>query len=242
MKKITAVALMIVVLCGLMTFTACTTEIRESPDDYTIEQHVEAISKRVEERYFGADSEYTGYELYPLYNEKDELAYFLVEMEPYGILYVFINYTRMPWVSLYACEDRYIKGVWYRYRLCVDGIEPEPFENIRWGYQEKYVTFVDDVDGPIERTMPTNYRGELDDNDKLVTRTVSPYKLADALEEKMYFFDCYDGGHYVPAVKVGNAYVNLVSMETFDSIETIKNTETPCIGISILPHKPEYKL
>lgn len=170
------------------------------------------------------------------------MTHFLVEMEPYGTLYISINYSRMSYASLYSYTEVYLKGVWYRYRLCVDGIEPEPFENIRWGYQEKYLWYIEATGKGIEQTMPSNHRGELDDSNILVTRTVSPYTLANVLEEKMYlFFNKYSRG-YVPAVKIGDAYLNLVSMESFDSAETIKNMETPNIPLPMLSHKPEYKL
>ena len=38
---------------------------------FTVEEHIERISERVEKRYFGEDSEYefTDYEVFPLYDE-----------------------------------------------------------------------------------------------------------------------------------------------------------------------------
>ena len=73
-RKIFAVclAILIVVSCGM--FCGCT----ESPDKYTLEQHMERISERVEKRYINDDTRnqtysfITDYNLYPLYDENDK--------------------------------------------------------------------------------------------------------------------------------------------------------------------------
>lgn len=38
----------------------------------------------------GEDSEYTGLEVYPIYNEYDELKYALIEFEPQGGVFIYI--------------------------------------------------------------------------------------------------------------------------------------------------------
>ena len=49
---------------------------------YSEDQHMQRITARAEERFLGEGSEYTGLEVYPLYNEYDELEYALIELEP----------------------------------------------------------------------------------------------------------------------------------------------------------------
>lgn len=233
MKKLVAVVLTVVVLCGLMACTACYTQIRESPDDYTLEQHIAAISERIEERYFGADSEYTGYKLYPLYNEKDELTHFLVEMEPYGFAFVKIRYTRMSILSLYGLNDEFLmhKGVWYRYRICVDGVEPDPYQGIEWKYQAEY------GQEDWHSVMPTNHRGEMDADGQLVVRTCSPYKLANILDQRLYLLPIYHDGNGIPAIKKGDKFFNLISLEEFEYNyeEEFLRDEIPSISINVPP-------
>ena len=59
-----------IVICAvalILTFTAslCT---GCTAGSYTEEQHIQRVTERAEERFLGEGSEYTGLEVYPIYN------------------------------------------------------------------------------------------------------------------------------------------------------------------------------
>ena len=195
-------ALLLACSC-LFVFAGCV----EYPDKYTLEQHTERISKRVDERYFSDSSAFTDYTLYPLYNDKDELRYFLVEFEPQGFVFVAISSVNtfiksfFAVTGMYVRDDTYIEDYWQRYRLSVDGREPLPYNGKEW---QNY-----DVE-----PYRGNKRFEVDDNGEYVKYFHSPYAVANVLGQKLYFLDVYLG--YVPAIKQNGKYVNLISMEEFD--------------------------
>ena len=59
---------------------------------YNEQEHFERVAKRVEKRYMqNEDSKFTSYEIYPLYDENDEISFFMVEFEPYGFVCVETN-------------------------------------------------------------------------------------------------------------------------------------------------------
>ena len=74
----------------------------------------------------------TGFQVFPLYDEADEIKYFLVEFEPYGFLYIRINekYSTVgSWFggvgSMYTLSDTEVKMDWSRY--IIDETNSQPF-------------------------------------------------------------------------------------------------------------------
>ncbi len=209
-RKIFAVclAILIVVSCGM--FCGCT----ESPDKYTLEQHMERISERVEKRYINDDTRnqtysfITDYKLYPLYDENDKLAYFLIEFEPYGFAFVAMSETTR-YFGMYFRTDKFVTSTWFRYRLCIDGIEPEPYQGKQWVAMER--------NDSVIYNNEENFRYETDENDVLKIYNQSPYNIASVLDRKLYLLELYGGG-YVPAIKQNGNYINLISMQEFDYI------------------------
>ena len=67
---------------------------------YTEEQHIHRIRERAERRFLGEDSEYTSLEVYPIYNEYDEMRFVLIEFEPQGFIYVHIKDQAYPWKGM----------------------------------------------------------------------------------------------------------------------------------------------
>ena len=89
-------------VCSLFAASLCT----GCSALYSEEQHMRRIRERAEERFLGEDSEYTGLEVYPIYNEYDELKYALIEFEPQGFLYVHIAEREYPWKGMYTLSDK----------------------------------------------------------------------------------------------------------------------------------------
>lgn len=82
MKKIgtTIIVILLVavsVFIGLLFF-------RVDSDNYTETQHLNRISERVKKRFINERYGFTGYKLYPLYNEQEEMEHCLVEFKPSG--------------------------------------------------------------------------------------------------------------------------------------------------------------
>ena len=70
MKKVSKVFACIAAGVSLVAASLCT---GGTAGSYTEEQHIQRVTARAEERFLGEGSEYTGLEVYPIYNEYDEL-------------------------------------------------------------------------------------------------------------------------------------------------------------------------
>ena len=83
--KMAAALLSFVLLLGmLLSLSSC------RASSYTEEEHIARVTERAKERFLGEGSEYTGLEVFPVYNEYAELKYMLIEFQPQGFLYVHI--------------------------------------------------------------------------------------------------------------------------------------------------------
>lgn len=88
-----------------------------SANMYSEERHIQKIRARAEARYLGEGSEYTGLEVYPIYNEYDELKYALIDFEPQGFIYVVINDKAYPWRGMYTICTKKPETDWWPYRV-----------------------------------------------------------------------------------------------------------------------------
>lgn len=182
---------------------------------YTEEEHIKRISERVEKRYMGENSPYTDFTVYPLYDENDKIGYFVVEFEPYGYVYVRLNPKESS-----SCRgtDMYTRSTaenqpWIRYTIEEGATEQAP---------DGYGAIVEYKDMRFER----------DENGQCIVRRDSHYKVAGIQDEKRYLLyvewrnaNENTVGGYVPAVKRGNRYLNLVSMQEMDFVPLDKMTE-----------------
>ncbi len=204
-KKFIAVLMLISILVAMLTsLCACT----KYPEDYTLEEHIDNITKRVQKKYMDDDNNYTSFTVYPLYDENDKLTHFLVEFEPYGFLFIHLGVQRLqsyffavPGMYMYC--DTYLNMNWQRYRLCVDGIEPQPYGNHEWVVSEGLAMSIEAL----------NARFESDEEGNIIEYNKSPYYISNVFNDKLYYLEMPTGG--VPAIKNGDAFVNLVSMEDF---------------------------
>ena len=160
-----------------------------SSDVYSEEKHMERIAKRVEKYFIIDDYEYTSFEMYKLYDENDEFKYILVEFEPYGFLFVQIREKSMPIIGSHMYSV-YLDKSWCRYYY--EGIDEE-------------------TELPI-------IVYEKDENGEIIRYNCSPFKEANVLNEKKYALRVkVDGASsYILAVKRGDKYLNLVSMQLFE--------------------------
>ena len=154
---------------------------------YSEKGHYRRIQKRIEERFITTGL-YEEYELYPLYDENDQLKYFVVDF-PTNYHIISINkrdYSCISGTSLYSLS---ITNPWQRYVL-------DNGEKI--------------------------YEKDKDGNDIFYKQ--SPYKIAGIKNEKRYLIEVKQDSNlfYVPAVKRGDKYLNLISMKEEIILESKK--------------------
>ena len=200
-KKIIRITILLIILITIPTTIMC-----RSSCMYSEKGHYRRIQKRIEERFIetGVHKEY---ELYPLYDENDQLKYFVVDFPTnYHIINInSFDYSCISGTSLYSLS---ITNPWQRYVL-------ENGEKV--------------------------YEKDKDGNDIFYNQ--SPYKVAGIKDEKRYLIKVRQGSSssYVPAVKRGDKYLNLISMKeeeiVLKSNEEINETWTiSCI------YKPYFDL
>ncbi len=170
---------------------------------YSEEQHIQRIRERAEERFLGEESEYTGLEVYPVYNEQDELKYALIELESQGFTYVYISDSETPWSSMYSTSSHGSES-WMPYRV-KDGL----VENI------------EDAEGNLI-TQAINRAYYRDENGDVIIYHQSHFKAAGIENERRYLLliePTVDLGYtsgLIPAVKRGEQYLDLVDGTLID--------------------------
>lgn len=130
----------------------------------------------------------TGLKVYPLYDENDEMQYFLIDMEPSGYAYVRSNIKIRNSMS---CLGRIIAN-----------------------YGEYTVSY----GKPWFRYYRNETDTDYDLRDAEILYEDSHFRVANIGDEKRYLLNCSKSGaeEYIPAVKRGDKYLNLVSMELYD--------------------------
>lgn len=202
MKKLLAIILFL-----FLTFfiTGCI-----NSNIYTEEEHYKRVEKLLKKRYLNGSTEYTGYQLFPVYNEKDEMRYFLIELEPYGYVYVEIEEETILIIGcgMYLRDEG---NVWSRYT-----------------YNDLDTLIIED-----------RIVYEVDENGEKIVYNVSPFKAANVLNEKKYILNTMieGGSGTLIAVKRGNKYLNLISMQEFEYKEEYGFCEQPEYFVSFHPEK-----
>lgn len=192
-------------------------------NNFSEKKHIERISDIIEKKYIKKHY-YTGYEIYPLYNESDKMNYCLIEFQPSGNLYVKIyeKGSAMPifYNTMYlACR----LNTWERYRIIEDEIEFPQYPLSDWRLIDK------------EGQYNQKRLYEVDENGKLKCYQDSHFKAAGIKDEKRFLLETEEQ-KYIPAVKRGDKYINLISMKDIkmpidsskESIFDLYFSQVPC--------------
>ena len=163
---------------------------------YSEEEHIEFMSESMRNKL--EKNGVTDFDVYPLYNENDEFEYCLFECSPSG--FAFSCVREKPFDYFYA--DKYVSNVEWRRMIVRDTDAKTVTHNgVVWAKDEK-------------SSFPDAFY-ECDEDGEFVYYNESPFKLADVLDQRMYFLEVYHG--YIPAVKAENGkYINLISFEEFE--------------------------
>ena len=228
MKKITKFYVCIIAVVSLTAAGLCT---GCSSGFYSEEQHIQRVRERAEERYLGEGSEYTGLEVYPVYNEYDELKYMLIELEPQGFMYVRIEKdSTFEWLSgvgMYLCSE--LEPVsWMPYR-------------VKEGMREEVV----DENG--HTSIYTDRELFRDENGNAIIYHQSHFKVAGIENERRYLLSIVSVSHgsgsdaLIPAVKRGDQYLNLVDGTLIDYEPGMQSATYAVEYLYFIP-KPDFDL
>lgn len=195
--------IIIMILCVVITIPLIIFGINSyisKASSYSQQEHVKRVSKPIYERYI-KNGKFTDFKIFPLYDEKDEFKYFLIEFKPSGFIYISIRDEILNGCAtnvMYApCRELSPNKPWQRYTV-TEGINPPPDK-----FDENYYP---------------NRKWETDKNGEYIFYIDSPYKVSSIEDERRYLLSVYQNRvfNYIPAVKRGDKYLNLISMEEFE--------------------------
>ena len=219
---ILVVILLFILIVGIMFIPI-------KPKWFSEERHIENITKKVKSRY-GTD-DFTVSPLVMVGNKDMENSYFIVEFEESG--FIIVSALEQPFGRMirgykYFCH-KFLDG-WQRYRP-ISSDEKVVFQDNRYWTKAK---------------DQTNYSGqyfESDSSGQYTKQFVSPYKAAGVENETKYMLYMRQGDHgtYIPAVKRGDDYFNLVSLSVQPFVENTEEITFPYIFVNIIP-KAEFIL
>ena len=207
-KKIIVLCVVLAVVIALLAVLGVRI-IKGSSWAYTEEQHLQRISKLVEKRYMCEKSEYTSYEVFPLYDQNEKMKYCIVEFEPYGFVWVKINDNDFNY-GMYSRREMDKNG-WSRYEYIDTTQTSSSEDNIKW---------------------------ETDEGKERIYYKESPYKVAGISDERRYVVTIIQAIHYpstVPAVKRGDKYLNLMDMKEFAYVPESETFVYPYFSMSVPP-------
>ena len=220
--KMAAALLSFVLLLGmLLSLSSC------RASSYTEEEHVARVTERAKERFLGEGSEYTGLEVFPVYNEYDELNYMLIEFQPQGFLYVLIDREQFPW-KMYTLSNMQPES-WMPYRVkegATDVITDENGDRIAYKNREFY-------------------RNE---NGDVIAYRQSHFKVAGIENERRYLLEIRSTitnssgtDALIPAVKRGEQYLDLVDGALIDYTPGMESSSYAVELLYFIP-KPDFNL
>ena len=201
MKKFISNILAVFLTLGIsLSLVGCSND----PNDFTVEEHIQRISERIEKSNshwgYSKGETYEDFEVYPLYNKKDELKYFLVEFAPYGFVFVSVRDEPPIFESFfYANKSMYV--------VSTD----------MYGKKQPWTPYTKDKNSP---TLPsliegcsTERTGEviLDESGNIIIYDKSPYFVTGNVDEKKYLLETDCSYEFICAVKKDGEFINLIS-------------------------------
>lgn len=229
-KKKTIVVVVSVVLLACLCVGIGVGAASCNPNFYSTEQHIARISERVQERFIDT-GQYESYAVYPLYDEHDEVAHYIVELDKEGYLYIQPQES-VANKGMYICHDTDEKDTWWRYRNSLSA--PSYDDSLSWEWMDSFE--LDGISVYAEEYV------EVDPSGAPIIQTTSHYTAAGVgADEKRYLIDTSVSGGYVPCVKRDGAYLNLVSMELYTLEEMLTSPDIPGVALIFAP-KADFNL
>jgi len=153
-------------------------------DKYTDEQHLQRVTKLAEKRYLSPDSPYgyTDMKIYPVYDENEQLRYFLIDFEPNGYVYILINKKSGNVVSQFLGSRSMYTRDSHDNKVKYSSVKQVPWQRYRiWESNESYPESGWKYPGPHMNTV-----SEVDENGDYIKYIDSHFKVAGICDERKY--------------------------------------------------------
>ena len=208
-KIVLLTLLLVFVLDYCFTYIYLPNESRVLSDD----EHIERISEKIKSTYIDKEnSKYTSFEIYPVYDNNDELKYAVIDFQPEGFEYIIIDKEKL------FNNDRFLS----KFNLLSKGMYRESVDSL-WGFCSIDPTKKD----AKQYSEKIIYKSEEKYNN-------SPYYVNNITGEKRYLITVKK--YYnkkgseketllIPCVIRDGEYLNLYSNEKFHVINGYANTE-----------------
>ncbi|MGM9899448.1 MAG: hypothetical protein ACI32E_02565 [Bacilli bacterium] len=177
---------------------------------YTKNEHIKRVSKLIEERYFKDDLGYEDYELYPVYDESDKLQYFVVDFKPTGYLYILIREADLNCAYGTSMYIRYDGKRWNKYELVYDDKSGKMVKQYE----------VNEIGIPCEYSTSHYASAGITKNEKRYLLYVKQESTSS----------------YIPAVKRGDKYLNLISMKEFTYERIVDQEQFEVSDVHFIPN------
>ncbi|MEG2414002.1 MAG: hypothetical protein RSB61_05050 [Clostridia bacterium] len=175
-------------------------EVKNNPKFYTEAEHLQNVKELMNIR-MGENKK--DYEIAPMYDINDELFGFVIDYET-GHCYIEVHnpvyVLKLMGVSMYTFSGS--ASAWSRF------IDYEKNDSVINWQKTKNEDLLSDY---------PNRLWEIDQNGEPIIYKNSQFKIANITNEKRYFLwvEQKNGSLYIPAVKRGDKYLNLISMDEF---------------------------
>lgn len=240
MKKSKIVLLCVLAVVVVAITVACVwIEMANNPKFYSYEDHYKNVSEVAEEKVGKGN-----YNIETLYDADGDVFGFLVEyyatFDTYDVVMIhnpsFLQ--KVAGVSMYCGAD----GSFMRYKIRNDETLVLEENGIRWertGQQGLKIERNGEIFAYLDHDDYPNRLWEVNENGNGVMWTESPFRLADVNNEKKYFLEIEINGNieYIPAVKIGDKFLNLISLEEFDYNNDCEEGEQAVMEIEFILHK-----
>ncbi len=203
MRRIASIVLVIVCLFSICFSFGC-----DKASNYTEEEHIARITERIKNKDFSWALTYESFEVYPLYNQNEEVEYFLVEFEPFGFMFVLLIDTQYSTcllrTSMYKRSSFFCEG------------------QRTWS--------------PYSRDETTGDKVYfLDENGERIIHTKSPYYVTQNMNSKKYLLESSRGSaEYICAVKKDETYVNLINGSILSTEEKLDFQKHATIYVDVI--------
>lgn len=181
---------------------------------FTTQKHVERITEKIKKNneawMYDEGKRYEDFTVYPLYNEKEEVKYCLVEFEPYGFMFVLIHDEPPRIMALFELIIGMKVSMYTRSYLYgrMNPWSPYIPSNTDGGKNEEEQEWI------------------LDGNGERIFYEKSPYFVSGNINEKKYLIKIKEKhSFFVCAVKKGEKFINLVSGEEFKDTTILTKDE-----------------
>ncbi len=211
MKRILKTTLCVFLSVVFLSFSGCGVK----ASWFSEEQHVKRITKRLDKKLKEFNVvDYESYQLFPLYDENENLTHFLIEFEPYGFMFISVK------------DPNFLIS-------CIGGSGSMYLRSDLLGYKKTWSPYV--IDESNSQPQPDiDKKWILDENGEKIIYNRSPYCVTDNLNERKYLIQI-SHSDYICCVKTGENFLNLIGLNLIDMKNGDLDKKQSSFCISFIP-------